>query len=115
MSYRLLKRKDCCPNCGRVQQIQHGRECPGCRNTLFLRPIQFQSYEDDGHLRNYWLWTEMKGWMHRDHIMVKEAKPLESEVKFDKVPEGYGKQTTPEAVVAAGRAPKKALKIKKDS
>ncbi len=51
--------------------------------------------------------------MHRDHVMAKEEKPLTAEVTFDKVPEGYGKHTTPDAVVASGRAPKKALKIKK--
>lgn len=56
----------------------------------------------------------MKGWMHRDFVMQPDAKPLTAEVTFDKVPEGYGKQTTPEEVVSRGKRANKRKPLSPD-
>jgi hypothetical protein len=48
---------------------------------IFIRPIDFQSYEDDGNPRRYWLWTNSEGWIHRDHV-IEGLQPLERVVHF---------------------------------
>jgi hypothetical protein len=40
--------------------------------------------------------------MHRDHLMVPEAKAVEREYKVPKLADDYGRQTTPDAVRARG-------------
>lgn len=39
---------------------------------LFLRPINFKEWEDDGNIRSYYLFDRQYGWMHRDQIMVRQ-------------------------------------------
>ena len=36
---------------------------------LFIHPINFQAYEDDGNPRRYWLWRNDVGWVYRDHVI----------------------------------------------
>lgn len=68
---------------------------------IFLKPIAFTKYEDDGNLRDYYLWTDNYGWKHRDHLMVAGANPLEAEYYPDiPPPNDY---TTPEEIAYGNR------------
>ena len=42
---------------------------------LFINPINFKQFEDDGNDRRYWLWTNDNGWIYRDHV-IEGLKPL---------------------------------------
>ena len=55
---------------------------------IFVRPINFQQFEDDGNDRRYWLWTNENGFIYRDHIMM-GLQPLDRHVNLN----------TPEPVV----------------
>ncbi len=101
MRFLLLKDKTVCPACHRRTNPSHFRGCANCGMMLFLRPISFQSYEDDGHLRIYWLWTQANGWIYRDHVMA-GLKAQEREVRIDEPSPEYGRHITPEQVRARG-------------
>lgn len=106
MSYLLLKDKRVCPQCHFRVYPKHFRHCSNsqCHALHFLRPINFKLFEEEGGFRQYYVWTETKGWMHRDHFMEANAKPLEREVNIVTPPRvDY---TTPEAI-AAGARPKR--------
>ena len=80
MSYVLLKQKEICPQC-RSRAVSSGGYCRNCCMRLFVKPINFQAYEDDGNTRRYWLFTKDNGWIHRDQV-IEGLKPQESFVKF---------------------------------
>lgn len=106
MSIILLRDKSYCPNCRRKSEPQHFRECRACGMMIFLRPINFQKYEDDGAKRDYWAWINDRiGWVYRDWVVEKSVnweKPLTPEVETAKLPENYGKDMTPDDVVKRG-------------
>ena len=99
MSIILLRDKAYCPNCRRKSHPQHFRECKACGMMIFLRPIQFQRYEDDRAKRDYWCWRNDEiGWVYRDWWIEKSVnweKPLTPEVKAADLPSDYGKQPIP--------------------
>lgn len=82
----LLRDKKRCPNCRARRPFTDGY-CANCGLRLFIRPINFQQFEDDGNPRRYWLWTNSEGWIFRDHVMM-GLQPLSAEVNL----------TTPERV-----------------
>lgn len=110
--YLLLKDQGQCPRC-RCDRVIHFRQCINCGTMLFTRPIQFSRYEDEGGFKNYWLFDALRGWIHRDAIMVDDFSPNEREYKAPKLDPDYGRQTTPEAVRAQGGKLKLKGKIKK--
>ena len=71
MSYILLRDKNRCPRCvARIKLTDNQSRCRNCSMRLFIRPIDFQAFEDDGNPRIYWLWHNEHGWIHRDHVML---------------------------------------------
>jgi hypothetical protein len=38
---------------------------------LFVRPENFQAYEEEVGNREWYLWHSQNGWMHRSHIMTR--------------------------------------------
>lgn len=68
---------------------------------LFKRPINFDSYENDGNRRYYWLFTDDYGWIHRDQIML-GLMGQDADEKIETPDDGYGRQTTPDAVSRNG-------------
>ncbi len=102
MSYLLLQDPKVCPACHFKTYPRHFREC-SCGVMLFLRPIDFEKYEADGGLANYWCLHKQYGWQHRDHLMIKDAAIQIREWKGEELPENYGKHITPEQIAARGR------------
>jgi len=43
---------------------------------LFLRPINFTAWEEEGNIRSYYLFDGQYGWMHRDQIMVRREAQI---------------------------------------
>lgn len=99
MNLLLLKNAKECPACRCSGGVRHLGQCRHCGTVLFLSPINFRKYEDDGNLRTYWLFHQENGWMHRDQIMVRQ----EAQERFPdiKTPEPNN-ATTPEQVVRRG-------------
>ncbi len=112
MADYLLLKFDACPQCRCKGRVVHFNPCPNCNTMLFKRPIDFELYEADGNIRHYWMYDAVKGWMHRDAIMEARFKPNEREYKPEKLPDDYGKQTTPEAIQARGGKLKLQGKVK---
>ena len=70
----LLRDKHRCPQC-RARRSFSGGNCSNCGMRLFINPINFKQFEDDGNIRRYWLWTNDLGWKHRDYVMSPDAAP----------------------------------------
>lgn len=83
MSYVLLKDKHKCPRCQARTRMNHSGHCRNCGLRLFLSPINFTAFEDDGNLRNYWLWTNDRGWIHRDYVMNLRAEAQRADEKIE--------------------------------
>lgn len=66
--YLFLRDKNRCPQC-RCRRSFSGGYCHACGIRLFIHPINFRAYEDEGNPRRYWLWTNQNGWIYRDHII----------------------------------------------
>ena len=79
-NFVLLKDKNRCPQCRARRSFSDGH-CSNCGIRLFIRPINFRAYEDDGNPRRYWLWTNSEGWIYRDHVIA-GLQPLDSVVHF---------------------------------
>jgi hypothetical protein len=71
----LLRDRNRCPHCRARRSFSSGH-CHNCGMRLFIRPINFRQFEDDGNDRRYWLWTIDRGWIHRDFVMLPDEKPL---------------------------------------
>lgn len=73
MSDLILLRDKCrCPQC-RARRSFSGGNCSNCGMRLFINPINFKQFEDDGNDRRYWLWTNDSGWIYRDYVMDPQA------------------------------------------
>lgn len=55
----------------------------------------------------------VKGWIHRDHVIMSDAKPNERDYKVPKLPDDYGRTTTPGEIQARGGKLRLKGKIKK--
>lgn len=77
----LLRDKNRCPHCRSRRSFSSGH-CGNCGMRLFVRPIKFRQFEDDGNDRRYWLWTNDRGWVHRDFVMSPEAAPLSPQINL---------------------------------
>lgn len=108
----LLLKSKVCPRC-HCDRVVHFRQCPNCSTMLFTRPIQFSNYENDGGFRNWWVYDVLKGWIHRDAVMVAEYVPNERLYKAPKLDDNYGKTITPEQIQARGGKIRMKGKIKK--
>lgn len=97
----LLKNREVCPACRRRTWPVHFSGCAACGTLLFLRPINFDQFVDDGGTREYYLFTSFNGWMHSTQL--KDPQALSRDYKPPKLPENYGKHTTPEAITNRGR------------
>ena len=82
-NYLLLRKKTECPQCRCRRSFTQGF-CHNCGIRLFIRPINFRAFEDDGNERRYWLWTNDKGWIHRDQV-IEGFQAQESRVQFSAV------------------------------
>jgi hypothetical protein len=101
--YLFFKNPAYCPACRRKTQPSHFRPCRNCGTLLFLRPIDFPLWEAEGNLRVYWCFHPHKGWLYRDWFFQKdEPKPIERIYVPPKLPDNYGRTTTPEAVARRG-------------
>lgn len=76
--YILLKDKHRCPRCFARRSFMSGL-CYNCGMRLFVRPIDFQRFENEGNPRLYWLWTNDNGWIFRDHV-IEGLKPLDRHI-----------------------------------
>jgi len=101
-----------CPRCF-CHRVVHFTQCNNCGTLLFTRPINFYLFEEDGNHRNWWFFHAKNGWMHRDAVMIADFKPNEREYKAPKLPDNYGKETTPEEVQARGGKLRLKGKVKK--
>ena len=98
----LLTDKNRCPQCG-VRRTPYSGICGNCGTRIFMGVnIDFQAYEDEGNVRHWWAWTPDRGFVHRDHFMVKTAKPQERYQKPIELEKDYGRSTTPGEVTARG-------------
>ncbi len=100
----LLTDKNRCPQCGVRRIGSNSGLCHNCGTRLFPNIlVDFQKYEDDGNVRHWWAFaSKEKGWMHRDHFMVKTARPQERHAPPPKIEKNYGRHTTPGEVAAQG-------------
>lgn len=99
-SYLILKDPKICPSCHcehRTKRIRHFRDCPVCGIPLFLRPIIFTKWEDDGGRRDYWMFSKTKGWVSRDYIMANDAPAAQIRDQVI-IPPPRNTVTTPEEV-----------------
>lgn len=95
-----------CPRCRRRTRPTHFNGCKNCGVLLFHRPIDFEKFEAEQGIRDWYLMTPLKGWVHRDHFMCKDAAPLDRDYVAPKLPDDYGKTETPDSVQAKGAARK---------
>lgn len=99
----LLSHKNVCPQCFVRRNGEMDACCHNCGTRLFPSVnFDFQKYEDDGNVRHWWAFTNEAGWKHRDHFMVKSAKPQERYSPPPKIEKDYGRHTTPGEVAAQG-------------
>jgi len=110
--------------------LMDSRQCPKCRNhsaptylpgqcrccgmQLFKHTDNIKRFEHDTGWREYWVYTNDKGWMHRTQIFGEKA--LSREVEEDVTPDNYGTQEYLNEKIDNSRAElKKALKKSKKS
>lgn len=99
----LLLDRNVCPQCGARRNGKYEGSCHNCGTKLFPHILcDFHKFEDDGNVRHWWAFDVEHGWMHRDHFMVKSAKPQERYQKPVEIEKSYGRQTTPGEVAARG-------------
>lgn len=72
-NYLLLNNSKVCPVCRCKGRVNHFTNCPNCGTMLFLRAICFKQWEADGGIPNWWIFHKTNGWMHRDHVVSREA------------------------------------------
>lgn len=77
--YLLLKQKTQCPRCRAKRRSTINGHCANCGIQLFVNPINFQAFEDDGHSREWWFFHPSNGWMHRSQVMIEE-RPIERRI-----------------------------------
>ena len=97
----LLQNKNTCPHC-RVRRSFSSANCFSCGTRLFTNLNgSFHAFEEETGIRYWWAWSEVNGWMHRDHLMIPDkARKLVKRYEVPKLDANYGKQTTPEKVAA---------------
>ena len=94
-----------CPNCHAKFSRALNGNCPNCGTRLFSHTTHnFHAFESETGVGNWWAMHKEKGWVHRDHFMVENAKPLNKHYSLTLTdpPKNYGKSTTPEAVAVRG-------------
>lgn len=98
--YIFLTNPNRCPGCGNVSRSPKNGFCGACGLRLFANVEQnFRAYSDETG-QNFWAFDRNKGWIHRDHLLIKDAQPLSRKPTLPDIPEGYGKHTTPEEVAS---------------
>ena len=109
--YVLLLDRNICPAC-RVRRSFVSGPCHNCGNRIFTKPPENpEKYEEETGIRHWYAWNSIKGWMHRDHFMVPDAKPNHRAYQAPALPKDYGKTITPSEVVAR-RAKSKRVNLK---
>lgn len=82
----LLKDNNKCPKCHRQSAPKYlPGQCRNCGMQLFADTDQFKKFEQETGWREYWVWTNDKGWMHRTQVFDERAlnRELENEVLDD--------------------------------
>ena len=104
MSELLLLKDPCrCPACGQRRADPIRWKCISCGITLFSHTgYGFENFERETGCVYWWAFDKERGWMYRDHFIVKDAKPLPRDVALKPIPKDYGKHTTPGEVAARG-------------
>ena len=74
----LLKESGVCPVCAsNVANINLPAECRRCGEMLFKSFHQFEQYERETGVREYWVYFMQDGWKHRTHVLDNDGKPLD--------------------------------------
>lgn len=107
--YLRLRNPNQCPNCGYRGQHPRNGSCGSCGTRLFPTLIyDFERFSQECFC-NFWAFDRGggRGWINRDHLLVKGAKPQTRELNLPKLPKNYGQHTTPNEVVKRGGKLKK--------
>lgn len=95
----LLKDDSICPRCHCRSVNKPSRVCNNCGVKLFwMGTFNFDKWEEETRELEYYGFHKFNGWMHQSQI--RDPKPNKRENPLPKLPEGYGKHTTPEEVAA---------------
>ena len=71
----LLKDASLCPVCAH-QVKRFPSHCRNCGEMLFMGADNFELYEKETALREYWVYHGQDGWKHRTHILDFDGKPV---------------------------------------
>lgn len=100
--YLRLKNPKQCPSCGHRGNYRKNGFCGKCNMRLFSTVGDFHQMEAMGLPPVYWAFTKDDGWKYRDHFIVHNAKPNPRTIKLAKLPDDYGKKSTPGEVAKRG-------------
>lgn len=111
--YILLKDKKRCPKCDHATVPRSlPSRCRHCGMLLFKDTDAIKRWEEDTGWREYWVWTNLNGWMHRTQVF--DQSPIRRETKLQKLDDNYGTEEFINQKIANSRMElKDALKKKK--
>lgn len=98
----LLKNWKVCPRCRRIAVPANlPAVCRCCNVMLFRQRHAFELYAEQTGDREYYVFNTQLGWIHSTQI--KDPQALSRDYKPPKLPDNYGKETTPEEIANRGR------------
>jgi hypothetical protein len=100
--YLLLRNPNSCPACGFTGRYPRNGVCASCGLRLFPSlNYNFQAFAAEV-CENFWAFDKSRGWVHRDHLLIRGTRPQQRALNLKPLPEDYGKHTTPAQVASRG-------------